>query len=434
MMKKWTVAEAIDAIHAARGDGEKSGLDNMRLLCARLGDPQRAMRVIHVAGTNGKGSTCAFLDAMLRAAHYTVGLYTSPYLQRYQERIRINGQPVDDAAFLRAFDAVWAQVEALRAEGIHPTTFEIGTALAFVAFVQAGVQLCVVEVGLGGRLDPTNVVQPVVCAITAIGMDHMQYLGDTIECIAREKAGIIKQGVPVITAPAPRKVAQVFAAVSSEHGARWDELTGDELTPLDEAQTCRLDLDGWVLPRVKLNLAGAHQLDNAATALAVIAELRRQGYEIPDAAALQGLTTVRWPGRLEWIEASPALLLDGAHNAQGAQALAAYIATLPKQARRVLLCGVLAEKVSDEMIAALASLAMQAVATTPGDPRALPAESLASQLAARGMAAESCERPADALVRARELAGPDGLVIVAGSLYLVGAVRALLAEEGVDGL
>ncbi len=434
MTKNWTVAEAIDAIHAARGDGEKSGLDNMRLLCARLGDPQRAMRVIHVAGTNGKGSTCAFVDAMLRAAGVTVGLYTSPYLQRYQERIRIGGKPIDNAAFLRAFDLVWAQVEALRAEGVRPTTFEIGTALAFVAFVQAGVQLCVVEVGLGGRLDPTNVVQPIVCAITAIGMDHMRYLGNTITRIAREKAGIIKPGVPVITAPAPREVTRVFAEVSSEQGARWDELTGDELTPLGEPQTCRLDMDGWVLPCVKLNLPGAHQLHNAATALAVIAELKRQGIAIPDEAVLEGLATVRWPGRLEYVEGSPRLLLDGAHNAQGARALAAYVATLPDDAPRVLLCGVLAEKVSDEMIAALGSLAARAVTTVPADPRALSAGDLAAMLAARGVQTESCDVLANALARARQWAGPDGLVIVAGSLYLIGAVRALLMEEGVDGL
>lgn len=435
-----TVEQAVGWIHAARETGRKSGLDNMRRLCALLGNPQNALHAIHVAGTNGKGSTCACIDAMLRAAGYRVGLYTSPYLQRYAERIRIGGVPIGEKGFLNAFAPVRAAVEALRVEGVQPTTFEIGTALAFMAFAQARVDVCVLEVGLGGRLDPTNVIEPMVCAITAIELDHQAILGETLEAIAGEKAGIIKPGVPVVTAPADPQVNAVFAQASADRGAPWFPMHGAEMTaqPIDAslaltAQCAAFDWQGWSLSEVILRLPGAHQLQNAAVALAVVALLNGMGLCVSDAAVLQGLAGVRWPARLEYIPGVPGVLLDGAHNAHGARALAAYVADLPQQwaeLPRVLLCGVLQEKATKEMVDALADLAPMAVVTAPEERRALPAQTLAEALAARGVRVMVDTEPAEAWVRARQAAGPDGLVIIAGSLYLVGAVRALLCAEG----
>lgn len=432
-----TLNQAIEYIHAAREQGVKTGLDNMTRLCALLGDPQNSLRAVHVAGTNGKGSTCACLESVLRAAGYRVGLYTSPFLQHYTERIRIDGLRVDEAAFFAAFDPVHAAVEALRAEGLRPTPFEIGTALAFLAFAQADADLCVIEVGLGGRFDPTNVLTPLVCAIASIGLDHQAILGDTLPDIAGEKAGIMKPGVPVVTAAASPEIEAVFAARAAEVGAPWRFLTGDEMKPLPAdpsmalvAQHVAFACDGWVLPELWLRLLGAHQLRNAALALAALAELKRIGLPISDEAVVQGLARVRWPGRLEYVAGAPAILLDGAHNAQGAQALAAFAKTLPEGAARVLLCGVLEEKLSPEMLGALAELAPRAAATAPQERRAVPPEALAGELEQRGVRTEVCGDAASALAQARAIAGAAGIVIVAGSLYLVGEVRALLCEEG----
>ena len=410
----WTAEQAIAYIHAARDHRGKRGLANMQRLCALLGNPQRGLRAVHVAGTNGKGSVCAFVDAMLRAAGYRTGLYTSPYLERYAERVRIGGAPIGEDAFLAAFEPVHAASEQLRAQGVFPTPFELGTALAFVAFAQAQADLCVMEVGLGGRLDPTNVLAPLVCAITPIALDHQQILGDTLLTIAGEKAGIIKPGVPVVTAAQSDPEAEaVFAARAALVGAPWHPLIGGEM-----------------LPNVRLGLAGAHQRQNAAVALAVIARLREIGVAVSDEAVRIGLERVRWPGRLEYVPDEPGILLDGAHNAHAAWALAEYVRALP-DAPRALLCGTMSEKATPDMINALAKLAPVAVTAAPPDQRALPPEMLASLLAERGVRAAPFADIPQALAEARRLATPRGTVIVAGSLYLVGAVRSLLRTEGV---
>ncbi len=449
----WTVDRAVDYIHAARDHRGKNGLSNMVRLCARLGNPERALRAVHVAGTNGKGSTCACIDAMLRAAGYRVGLYTSPFLQHYTERIRLDGEPLGDAAFLAAFALVHAAVEALHAEDVWATPFEMGTAMAFLAFAQADVDVCVIEVGLGGRLDPTNVLTPLVCAITAIGLDHQALLGDTLTAIAAEKAGIIKPGVPVvIAAQSVPEIGEVFAARAAELGTPLYPLTGDELTPLPfdaslrlSAQRAAFAYGDWTLEQVWLRLPGAHQLRNAATALAVIARLREIGLPIPDEAVVAGLSGVRWPGRLEWFPRKgdrPGVLLDGAHNAHGALALAEFVRSLPANVgeavnhaeaangaetpARVLLCGMLSEKLSENMLDALSGLAPRAFIVAPHDRRAIPPEQLAGKLAERGVEALPCGDVASAFAQACRAATPEGMVIAAGSLYLVGELRALL--------
>lgn len=437
-MSSAEVSQAIDYIHSARDHGGKNGLANMERLCALLGHPERGLRAVHVAGTNGKGSVCAFVDAMLRAAGYRVGLFTSPYLERYAERVRIDGVPLSCDAFLAAFRPVHSASERLRGEGVYATPFELGTALAFVAFAQAGLDCCVVEVGLGGRLDPTNVLTPLVCAITAIGLDHQQFLGDTLTAIAGEKAGIFKPGTPAVTAaPSSPELDSVFAARAKQVVAPWYPLAGNEMTSLAAGglrpQHTSFSYDGWTLPKVRLGLVGAHQLRNASVALAVIARLRETGLTVPDEAVLTGLEDVRWPGRLEYLATSPGILLDGAHNAQGAQALVDFVRTPHAllDAPRVLLCGLLADKASPEMSAALSKLAPFAVTTAPAERRALPAQELAALLNKQGVEAVPFADVQTALVEARRRVPPDGTVIVAGSLYLVGEVRALLRAEGV---
>jgi len=396
-----TYAEAIDFIHGAYIMGEKDGLRNMKRLLARLQNPETSLRALHVAGTNGKGSVCALLQAALRCAGLRTGLYTSPFLERFNERIRIDGVPIPDDALAELMQIIAPEVEALRADGRKPTEFEIGSALAFLYFAREKVDAAVVEVGLGGRLDPTNVLTPLACGIASIGLDHQRILGDTLPKIAVEKAGIAKPGVPLIlSAQVTGEAREAIEAVCAAAGAL---LT---LAPPDVPYA--------------VNLPGAHQAFNAGLALEM---LRHSGLPVPETAIEAGFSRVTWPGRLEWVLGEK-LLLDGAHNIQGAQALADYVRSLPKK-RTVLLCGIMQDKDIDEMTSIFSGIADAAVAVAPRVKRALPAETLAEILAAKGVPAQGSESMEAALRAAQALAGDEGRVVAAGSLYLVGELRAL---------
>ena len=424
-----TVQEAVAYIHSLYATGEKHGLDNMRALLARLGDPQTGLAMAHVAGTNGKGSTCATLEAILRAAGLRTGLYTSPYLQRYNERIRIDGEPIGDEALTALVRDTAPAVEALAAQNIRVTEFEYGTALALCAFARAQVDVAVIEVGLGGRLDPTNVIRPLVCAVTAVGMDHMQLLGDTIEQIAAEKAGIVKPGVPVVIARMDERAQRVIERAAGAANAPALTLNGSEAVCLSAGarkQRVRFRIGDFLLDDAQLALPGAHQLDNAACALACALRLRER-FDIPDGALREGLACVRWPGRLEWMGN---VLLDGAHNPQGVGALCAYLQKYLDPARTVLLTGMLADKDVTGMCAQLADRARQVVTVAPPVPRAMDAQELAERLRQAGAARVTpCEDVREALELARSLAAQGDAVVCAGSLYLIGALRTLLEER-----
>lgn len=401
-----TYQEALAFIHGAYAQGRKHGLDNMRALLARLGDPQRMFRAVHVAGTNGKGSVCAFLQAALRCEGYRTGLYTSPYLQRYNERMRIDGTPIDDRTLARLTSRVAEVVEALRAEGIFPTEFEVGTAIAFVYFAEANADIAVIEVGLGGRLDPTNVIKPLVSVIAQIGLDHTGILGETIELIAAEKAGIVKTGVPL--------VLSVENAVSVQHvvQAKCREVEAPFILAEPAAD--------W-----DVGLKGAYQAANAGTAIEALRQLRKQGIPLRDDSIAAGIRRARWPGRLEWVEGKPPLLLDGAHNVHGAQALADAVAALPAS-RRVLLCGIMRDKDWRHMASVFATFSDAVVVVTPENPRAVAPTMLAEAFEDTGVTTQIGGSATEALRQAILCAGPDGLVVVAGSLYVVGEVRRLL--------
>lgn len=414
-----TAAEVVDAIHGTYATGSKNGLENTQTLLNRL-CPQTRVPVIHVAGTNGKGSTCAMLESILRCAGYRTGLYTSPFLQRYEERIRLNGRLISSEAM-----ELYGNRLLEAAQGLQPTPFEMGTALALSAFEGEQVDAAVVEVGLGGRLDPTNVVQPCLCGIAAIGLDHMHFLGDTVEKIAGEKAGIIKQGVPVVCHPAEPSVAAVFAHEAAERHAPLRQLKREQLiqwsgTAHDSVATYQLE-NTW--QDVHITLPGEHQLTNVMTVLAMVEELRRQGFHLPEDAVRQGLEGTVWPARLEWCGH---ILIDGAHNAQGMQALLTFVQHHLQNRRRVLLSGVLAEKLQPEMLAAMAQLADTAVTVTPDSPRSMDAETYAMHLRSVGVAANAAPSLAEGLKQAEEMAGEDGIILAAGSLYFAGELRNLL--------
>lgn len=419
--------QVIDAIHASRATGQKHGLHNTQRLIAALG-LRYDRPTVHVAGTNGKGSVCAMLESVLRHAGLRTGLYTSPFLQAYPERIRLNGLPLDDERLARYGEPVVAASRQLaEEEDVHATPFEHGTALALSVFQGEQVDIAICEVGLGGRVDPTNVLMPKVCAITAIGMDHMQILGDTEAAIAGEKAGIIKPGVPVVCQCAKPEVEQVFAAACADRGAPLHQLKSDMLLSYEchtTFSTASYRIGDACWKDMKLSLLGEHQLMNAMTVLGAVQALRTQGFAIPDSAVYEGMAHTVWPARLEWCGE---LLLDGAHNAHGIAALRTFVTRHLADRPRVLLTGVLTEKLSDEMLAGLRDLAPAAVTVTPDSHRAMSAGAYADHLRSAGMTVHVAETMQQGLAMARRIQAEQGGVIVAcGSLYFAGELRSVL--------
>ncbi len=423
-----TAEEVVNEIHSALGDGDKQGLRNTAALLETL-QAWPACPVIHVAGTNGKGSVCAMLNSVLTAAGYRTGMYTSPFLQTYSERIRLNGKPVSDELLAQYGNETLDAAEKLKREqDYHCTPFELGTALAFRTFRAEKVELIISETGMGGRLDPTNVVpNPAVCAITAIGMDHMQYLGSTLTEIAGEKAGIIKHGVPVICYPPEEKeVREVLAARAEKEEA---PMTIPEKTQISiRESTARYTVADYrtgsrVWKNLKISLPGEHQTVNALVVLCVLEELERQGIRVPEDAVISGLGNTFWPGRLEWCGN---ILMDGAHNAQGTAAFSRYVQEHLSGKKKILLTGVLREKLSEKMLGGLASVTDTAVTVTPDSPRAMKAEELAGLLRGEGMEACAANSLKEGLEIAGKLAGEDGLILATGSLYFIGTLRSEL--------
>ncbi|XYH94314.1 bifunctional folylpolyglutamate synthase/dihydrofolate synthase [Sorangium sp. So ce1128] len=418
----------LDALGQRAPRGMVLGLDRVREALAALGDPHASLPAVHVAGTNGKGSVCAMVESIARAAGLRTGLYTSPHLSRFAERIRVGGEPIDDAAFERALSAALDRVPS------PLTFFEALTVAAFVAFRNAGVDLAILEVGLGGRLDATNVIAAPLCtAITSIAFDHQALLGPTLADIAREKAGILKPGAPAVLGPldpeadaAIEATAQAVGAgprlrvTREEHGGRAGEIAVGRAG--SGARATRVAGPGRRALEVELGLRGAHQAENAGVACGVAWQLAERWPEI-EGALPAGLGAARWPGRLERIEAGAAhVLLDCAHNPHGAQALAAWLDEEgPGAARTSLVFGAMADKGWGEMLQTLAPRAQRRFYVTPKGRAAAPLEAL------RAIApGEPIGDPGAAVARALEIAAPGELVVVAGSIYLVGEVRSAL--------
>ena len=421
-----TEKEAIEKIHSVYPTGCKNGLENMRALMAKLGNPQNGLTMVHVAGTNGKGSCCAMTERVLRAAGYRTGLYTSPYIEVYNERIRLNGEPIAGGKLAALVESVWPAVEACEKEGVHVTEFELGTALAFCCFAREKVDVAVIEVGLGGRLDPTNIITPAVSVITEVGMDHMKLLGDTLEQIALEKAGIMKPGVPVVLGRQEKAARGVLLAA-----AKGKELPVFELTPeniQEERRQIAFDVSfgGERLRELTISLCGRHQADNACAALGALLALKKKGFKISADAVRRGMADVHWPGRLEYFGR---VLLDGAHNDPGVRALCAYLDKWMPKEKTVLVSAMMRDKETNKMCQRLASRVHSVVCTQPNIPRAMPAAELAAEFEAQGIRAYAFAHVKDALEEARRLAGPEGNVVCAGSLYLIGEMRTVLREE-----
>ena len=415
-----TGQEAISYIHSFQWQDHAPGLGRMRALLRALGDPQRGRKFVHVAGTNGKGSTCACIASVLRAAGYRVGLNTSPYLMTFHERIQVNGALISDEELASLAEEIRPAAEAM-AE--HPTEFELITAIALLHFCRKDCDISVLEVGLGGALDASNVIDvPEAAVLTAMGMDHVALLGPAQADVAAAKAGIIKPGGDVVSYGECPEADGVFRRVCKERGAVLTEVDFSRLRPrsfgLDGSQFDFAPYGNLYLP-----LTGAYQLKNAATAITALEVLRKKGWRVSEEALRRGLAQVRWPGRFEVLRRAPVFLLDGAHNAHGMTAAAESLGALFPRRKIVFVLGLLADKDVSAMLDALAPLAKQVFTLRPDSPRAMEAEALTSLLAERGVSARACGTAEEGVRSAMEAAGRSGIVCVLGSLYLSGDIR-----------
>jgi dihydrofolate synthase/folylpolyglutamate synthase len=405
----------------------KYGLERITTVLAALGHPERLPRIVHVAGTNGKGSTCAMIESGLRAAGLCTGLFTSPHLLEPTERIRINGCSVTAGRFSAAFDRVHACAEELLNRGaidFHPTYFETVTAMAFVLFQELKTETVVLEVGLGGRLDATNVVDPELCVITPVDFDHEALLGKSLEAIAGEKAGILKRGVPAVFAAQRPEAQQTLDRRASELGVkviRAQEVWRVEDVNYSARASTFTMTPLQAVPRplhIQCPLAGEHQVGNAVVAIASLARLG-----VPDSAIERGIATARWPGRLDRVSETPEIILDGAHNPAGARALAAYIQRFYSGRQVVLIYGAMRDKAVAEMTGILLAHANEVIATAPRQSRAVDPDTI------RDLADHPCVRTAPNLALALDMARqgpPDHVIFISGSLFLVGEALALL--------
>lgn len=404
---------------------EPFNLNAIRRLLSLLGDPQRDLRFVHVAGTNGKGSVTAFLSSILTCCGLRTGVYTSPYLERFTERIRIGTEEISPEDLGRHAETVRRAVEEMKREHeALPSEFELVCAVAFLWFREQAPDLVVLEVGLGGRLDATNIIDcPELAVITSIGLDHTETLGNTLAKIAWEKAGIIKPGGHVLAAPQCAAVDAVFQTVCWERKAVLH-------TAALPVRTVRPDLDGQSFdlpghPELHIPLLGTYQIENGALAAQAAFLLGEQGWPVTEQAVREGLDRTVWPGRFELLRREPAVLIDGAHNPAGAGALRLSLETYFPGKRIVFVTGVLADKDYGAMLSEVLPLADRFYTVAPPSPRALSARDLASWLRERGAEAEPCGSVAEAVRLAEERAGQDGVVCAFGSLYYIGQVRAL---------
>lgn len=438
-----TYAEATAFLYGLRRFGWRPGLESTRQLLALVGNPQEELPCVHVGGTNGKGSTAAMVAAILSAAGYRTGLYTSPHLTSFTERICVDGAPIGEAEVALLTGRLAAVAGRHFAPGpgepppgrlAHPTFFELTTAMAFLHFVRRDATAAVIEVGLGGRLDATNVIVPEIAAITNVTLDHEAYLGRTVAEIAEEKAGIVKPGVPVVTAARGEALA-VIRRAAEERGAAVIEVPAAYAWRVRASglEGLRLDLAGPSAEYLDLSLplAGRHQAENAAVAVAVAETLATQGFRLSPEAIRRGLAATRWPGRLQSVEGRPRVLLDGAHNPAKMETLEQFLVEQRAAlGRLVAVFGILADKNWRAMLPCLVPHAETIILTRPPGERGADPTLVKEELGGRHPDVRVEEEPGKALALARGLAGEEGTVLVTGSLYLVGAVLGLLDRPG----
>ncbi|MBP3666728.1 MAG: bifunctional folylpolyglutamate synthase/dihydrofolate synthase [Clostridia bacterium] len=439
-----TYTQALDYIHSTCWKGSRPGLSRTIELTERLGRPQDSLKFIHVAGTNGKGSTSAMLASILHKAGYRVGLYTSPFILRFNERMQIDGMDIPDDELAEITEYVKPHADAMTDT---PTEFELITAIALVYFARHDCNYVVFEVGMGGRLDSTNIIDAetvLASVITGIAMDHTAFLGDTPEQIAAEKAGIIKAGVPVVFggnhAPVgslpssdalatSESCARVIRDKAAEVGAPYAEADHRKLANI-RADLFGADFDFGERKNLHISLAGLYQPYNTATVLTVIDLLRERGLTVPEEAIREGLASVKWPARFEVLSKNPLIIADGGHNPEGIDAAIASVKTYFKDEKILLLTGVMADKDYDRMVSRMGEVASRAFCVRPANDRALDPVKYAESFRAIGIPAEGYTTVEEGVRAAAETAKKEGKALLClGSLYMYGEVRAAVLGE-----
>ena len=421
------LADTLEKLYARRRFGIRPGIDRVRCLLERLGHPERAFPCIHVVGTNGKGSTSAFLSSILGSAGYRTALFTSPHLISFTERFRINDRDIVQERLMPLLDTVLAHAPA------EATFFEIVTALGAVCFAEERVDIAVMEAGMGGRSDATAAMPGMMTVITPIALDHGDYLGATLAEIATEKAGIAEPGTPVVTAHQAPEVQEVIAHRAAA-GANRVVVAGRDFTSAwNQGGTLAYRGIHATLSGITTGIPGRYQAENAALALAAAEVVGSMGMPVSQAALSDGLKAARWPGRMELVAGQPPLLLDGAHNPAGAAALAAALDDYPHR-RLLLVAGLMADKDIAGIFAPLARKIHLAFAVTPAVERALDDATLAGILQGLGVEAMACGDVASGITAARRAAGADDLILICGSLFTVGEAKAWLTQTRFEGI
>ena len=416
-----TPEEALTYIHSVCWKGSIPGLGRTQELLQKMGNPQNQLQFVHIADTNGKGSTAAMTASILRKAGYRTGLYTSPYIFRFHERMQVDGQCISDEELAEITEFVKPLAESMED---HPTEFELVTCIAMEYFKRHHCDVVSLEVGMGGELDSTNVIQsPLVAVLTNIGLDHTEFLGDTLEKICETKSKIIKPGTIAVTYREKPSVEAVIDARCKEVGAKW--MPAD----FDSIHLVSASLEGQVFDwgpylGIHLPLLGKHQLYNAAVVLTIVKDLRERGLTISDEAMREGIASVSWPGRFELVARNPLFIVDGGHNPQCIEALVNNVRDYLGGKRLTILSGVLADKDYGDMYQDMAQYAAEFVTVTPPNPRALPAQELKVYLERFGKPVAACDTVAEGVALAKKLAGADGVVLAYGSLYMVGDIEA----------
>ena len=421
-----TYEEALSYIHSICWKGSKLGLDRTRELLGKLNDPQKELKFIHIAGTNGKGSTAAMLSSILEEAGYRVGLYTSPFINRFNERMQVNHQPIPDEELAALTEYVRPHADAM---ADSPTEFELITALAMVWFARQKCDIVVLEVGMGGELDSTNIIDvPEAAVIAAMGLDHVKELGPTMADIARAKAGIIKEGGRVVSYGGNPEADEVIAAVCRARNASLCQPDFSAIVPGDfslEGQT--FSYKGW--RGLRIPLVGAYQMNNAAVVLETVEVLRQRGWSVSDEAVRQGLADTRWPARFEVLRRDPVFIVDGGHNPHGIRATAESLSRLFPGRKITFVTGVMADKDVEHILGLIVPLADQFFTVRPDNPRAMDAGELAARIEAMGAKATTCASVQDGVDRAIQAEGPHGVACALGSLYMSGEVRSCFGKN-----
>ena len=417
------VNEAIEYIHSVFWKGSIPGLGRTQELLRKMGNPEKKLKFVHIAGTNGKGSTASMTASILQQAGYKVGLYTSPYIYRFHERMQVNGVEITDEELIACTEYVKPFAQSM-AES--PTEFELVCCIAFEYFLRQNCDIVVLEVGMGGELDATNVIDcPEVAVITNIGLDHTDFLGDTVEKIAATKAGIFKEGGNAVIYRSSQSVEAVFEDICAKRNVSLKKADFDGLLLHSHG------LEGQVFDcgqrkNLQLPLLGVHQLKNAAVVLSIIDTLKEKGWSISEENIRDGLKYARWPGRFDIVGRDPLFIIDGGHNPQCIEALVVNIQDYLKGRKVIALTGVLADKDYADMYKPVSQLVQEFVCITPPNPRKLEAAELAKHLQSVGAKATACGSIEEGVRTARSLAGTDGVVLCFGSLYTIGSIKEAL--------